>query len=128
MRYLLDTHTLLWFITDDSRLPRVLRNEIIDVNTTCVVSIVSLWEMGIKYSLNKLQLTKNLKDIFAIIDQSSLSTSPILVSHILQLNSLPLHHRDPFDRLLIAQAQVENLTILTKDAAFGSYDVSVRWG
>jgi PIN domain nuclease of toxin-antitoxin system len=128
MRYLLDTHALLWFITDDSRLQKVLHDEIRNINTHFVVSIVSLREIGIKHSINKLQLTKELGYIFSIIEKSSLNTSPISVSHILQLSSLPLYHRDPFDRLLIAQAQVENLTILTRDAAFAAHDVILKWG
>ena len=127
MSYLLDTHTLLWFITNDPRLPKPLCDEIRNIQIICIVSVVSLCEIGIKYSLKKLHLKKELSDMFSIIHDSHINAPPISTTHILQAGSLPFHHRYPFDRLLIAQAQVEGLTILTRDSSFGFYDVNTKW-
>jgi PIN domain nuclease of toxin-antitoxin system len=127
MSYLLDTHSLLWFITYDKKLPQGVIDKIRDTNTHCQASIVSLWEMGIKNSLGKLHLEKSLKDIFVIIEKSGLTTLSLLPEHILYRNSLPFHHRDAFDRIIIAQAMAEELTIITKDQAFSAYDVKLFW-
>jgi PIN domain nuclease of toxin-antitoxin system len=93
----------------------------------CLVSIASLWEMGIKYSLGKLELRADLKKIFELIDQSGIALLPLNPAHILTSTNLEFHHRDPFDRIIIAQAKSEGLTVLTKDTAFKEYDVNIMW-
>lgn len=126
MRLLLDTHTLIWFFTDSTNLSESLKSFIESKENESYVSIASLWEIGIKYSLKKLSLKTNLSEFFVTVESSSVRSLPLTSTHILQLSSLPLHHRDPFDRLIIAQAMVENLTIVTKDKLFSSYDVNLK--
>jgi PIN domain nuclease of toxin-antitoxin system len=127
MNYLLDTHTLIWFIIDDPTLPLSVKRQIEDTDNKCFCSIASIWEIGIKNSIGKLDLKFNLIEIIKITESSLIELLPIGVSHILENSNLPLHHRDPFDRLLIAQAQNENLTIITKDNAFSLYEVKTFW-
>lgn len=124
---LLDTHSLLWYITDDDHLPQSRKDEIDDENILCFVSIASFWEIAIKQSLNKLSINSNLDVILNQIQSTSIIFLPIKTDHIKQVVNLPFHHRDPFDRLIIAQAKAENLTIITKDDAFSVYDVKIKW-
>ena len=102
MNLLLDTHTTIWFITEDKILPINVKTLIEDITNTCFVSIASLWEMGIKHSLGKLDLKVDFMRIFELIDQSGLTILPITTNHILTNTTLEFHHRDPFDRLIIA--------------------------
>ena len=127
MNLLLDTHTTIWFITEDETLPVHLKELIEDGANTCFVSVASLWEMGIKYSLGKLDLTVDLKRIFELINQSGLTILPITTNHILTNTTLEFHHRDPFDRLIIAQAKSEGLTIASRDGRFKEYNVELIW-
>jgi PIN domain nuclease of toxin-antitoxin system len=127
MNYLLDTHTLIWFIVDDPTLPLAVKRQIEDTDNRCFFSIASIWEIGIKHSNGKLDLKFNLEEIIKITESSLIELLPISVNHILKNSSLPFNHRDPFDRLLIAQAQIENLTIITKDTLFSSYDIKTLW-
>lgn len=125
MELLLDTHVLIWFITNDKKLQTNFKKLIENKENKCFVSIVSYWEMSIKYALARLELGVDLKRIFEIIDETGLDPLPISVKHIIFNSRLEFHHRDPFDRLLIAQAQAEQLTILTKDEHFAKYDVKI---
>jgi PIN domain nuclease of toxin-antitoxin system len=127
MNYLLDTHTLIWFIIDDPILPLLVKRQIEDTDNKCFCSVASIWEIGIKHSIGKLDLKFNLVEIIKITESSLIELLPIDTSHIVENSNLPLHHRDPFDRLLIAQAQVENLTIITKDTLFSTYGVKTFW-
>ncbi len=127
MNLLLDTHTAIWFITEDKTLPTNVKALIEDATNTCFVSIASLWEMGIKYSLGKLDLKADLKRIFELIDQSGLTILPITANHILTNTTLDFHHRDPFDRLIIAQARSEGLTVMSKDGVFKDYNIDLIW-
>ena len=127
MNYLLDTHTVLWFITDDNKLPQKAKELIQNLDNICFVSIASFWEIAIKYALGKLQLTVDLEEIFTIIEDSNLETLPITKKHILRSSKLSFHHRDPFDRLIIAQADHEKLTIITKDKQFLNYEIKTEW-
>lgn len=127
MNYLLDTHTLIWAITDNKKSLGSVREEIKNLNNECLVSIASCWEIGIKLSLKKLELNSSLNQIFETITLSAFKILPIAPDHIIQVSKLQLHHRDPFDRLIIAQAMVENLTIITKDREFSQYDVNIKW-
>lgn len=127
MNLLLDTHTLVWFFTRNPNLSESLRMEIKNEDNQSHVSIASLWELGVKYTLNKIELKKDLSDFFNDVSSSDLKIQPVTPNHILQLASLPFHHRDPFDRLIIAQAMTEDFAIITKDKEFLAYDVNVIW-
>ena len=121
--YLLDTHTLLWFLDGDSKLSRGARDAI-TTSRHRYVSIASLWEITIKSSLGNMRPLPPRFDGF--LTTRSFTLLPITMPHLLRLQTLPHHHRDPFDRMLIAQAQAERLTILTADRAILQYDVATR--
>jgi PIN domain nuclease of toxin-antitoxin system len=127
MNLLIDTHAVIWFITEDDQLPINVKELIEDATNICFVSIASLWEMGIKYSLGKLDLKVDLKKIFELIDQSGLTILPITATHILANTALDFHHRDPFDRLIIAQAKSEGLKLISKDGEFKGYNINLIW-
>ncbi|MGA9348937.1 MAG: type II toxin-antitoxin system VapC family toxin [Anaerolineae bacterium] len=128
MKVLLDTHSFLWWITDSPRLSAWAREVIRDSNNELFFSAASGWEIAIKAQLGRLQLPDNLEQF--IKDQLSLNTIlalPIQLHHALHVHTLPQHHRDPFDRMLVAQSQVENLPILTADSQIAQYDVETIW-
>ena len=127
MNFLIDTHVLIWFITDNTNLPQEIKAQIENTDNKCYCSIASIWEMAIKHSIGKLELNLDLREIIKITESSLIEILPVTIEHILQTSILPFHHRDPFDRLLIAQAQTENLTLVTKDAAFSAYGVKITW-
>lgn len=127
MNLLLDTHAVIWYITKDRRLPNNLKQLIDDTDNACCVSIVSLWEMGIKYSLGKLDLNVDLRKIFVLIDESGLDLLPVTGIHILTNTTLDFHHRDPFDRLIIAQAKSEDFILVSKDEMFQNYKIKLLW-
>ncbi len=125
MRLILDTHILIWFL-GGSRLLSKSRRQIIGATQNDIfVSIASLWEMAIKIRLGKLSLTKPFADVIKQISVEDIEILAITPEHTLQVSTLPFHHRDPFDRLVIAQAQVENLAIMTDDADFASYGAKI---
>jgi PIN domain nuclease of toxin-antitoxin system len=121
MRLLLDTHTLIWW--DDDQLPRRVTATIQSADVV-FVSAVTAWEIAIKSALGKLEARGTVEKVVADYGFSSL---PISVRHADAVRTLAPHHRDPFDRMLIAQAQSEDLAIVTRDPVFGLYDVSLRW-
>jgi PIN domain nuclease of toxin-antitoxin system len=127
MNILLDTHTAIWFITDDQKLPGNCREEISNPGNSCFVSIASLWEMGIKYSIGKLILHTELDKIFEIFFETGFVLLPIKPEHVLVNSNLDFHHRDPFDRIIIAQAISEEFTIFSGDDSFEKYDVKLKW-
>ncbi|TKB95917.1 type II toxin-antitoxin system VapC family toxin [Pedobacter cryophilus] len=127
MDVLIDTHAVIWFITNDSKLPKKAKIIIEDINNNCYVSIASFWEIAIKNSLNRLELNESLEKVFEIIESSGLSILPITTSHILQLSRLEFHHQDPFDRIIIAQGINFNLAILSKDQHFSKYNINLIW-
>ncbi len=127
MNLLLDTHAVIWFITDDSRLPRRTKTLLEDSGNNCFISIATLWEIAIKNSLGRLELNAELKEIFSIINNTGFELLPITESHILANASLPYHHHDPFDRIIIAQSIEENLYVVTKDDKFVSYTTAIAW-
>ena len=122
MRLLLDTHVLLWALTDDPSLSAAARAAIVDGRNRVVVSAVSAWEITIKRSLGKLRAPADLAKEVAAHRFTPLAVS---LEHALAVGALPDLHRDPFDRLLVAQAGVEGLTIVTRDRAIARYDVDV---
>ena len=123
---LLDTHTFLWFVNDTSRLPMRVNNAIEDAEDV-YISIASFWEMTIKSSLGKLDLPASISQMMEDCSKMDLSLLPIKSGHLEKLQSLPWIHRDPFDRLLVAQAQDEKLTLVTADGNIARYDVSTFW-
>ncbi|WP_145857370.1 type II toxin-antitoxin system VapC family toxin [Pedobacter suwonensis] len=127
MQFLLDTHTFIWFINGDSSLPNELIDEIKNLKNQCFISIASIWEIAIKCKLNKLSLNADFDRILDFLDQNQIEILPISFDHIVKLNELDFHHRDPFDRILIAQGISEDLTILTKDQNFSFYKIKIRW-
>lgn len=128
MQYLLDTHTFLWFLEGDNQLSDKVKNEITDVKNTCFISIASLWEIAIKSSLGKLNLKFPFDNLTSYLSANDIEIIPITFDHIQALRNLEFQHRDPFDRLIIAQAIKENLIILTQDSNFFKYSVKIVWG
>jgi PIN domain nuclease of toxin-antitoxin system len=125
--YLLDTHTLIWYAGDDPRLPPSIAALIADPTARIVVSRVSLWEITIKESLGKLLLPLPYAQWMRSILDYDFQILGISDEHLQCLHGLPYHHRDPFDRLLIAQALTESLTLVSRDAKFASYSVAQTW-
>lgn len=123
---LLDTHALLWFLSDDANLPPKIKQEI-EIAESAFTSIVSLWEIGIKLSINKLSLEFEFSELPTILEQLEISVLPLTFNDIQRYISLPLHHRDPFDRMLIAQAIEKSLQITSADAAFDAYPIQRIW-
>ena len=127
MNLLLDTHTVVWYITGDSRLPLSLRKKIEDSSNNCFVSMASLWEMAIKSTIGKLELQEDLGMIVRIIKRSGIALLPVKIKHVLSISGLPLHHNDPFDRMIISQCQAEKLTMVSCDKQFQLYDIPLVW-
>ena len=127
MNVLVDTHAVIWSITNNNRLYGKPRKIIEETTNNCIVSIASLWEMGIKSSIGKLKLKNNLQHTFNIIEETGFLILPINPEHIAVNAQLKFHHRDPFDRIIIAQAIHEVLTIISKDRHFQQYDVELIW-
>ena len=128
MKYLLDTHTLLWFLKGDKKLSDKARRLIDSPRNSKFLSIVSLWEIAIKVSLGKLVLNKPFEKLFPEqLHFNRIEILDITVDSLIKLTTLPFHHRDPFDRLIIAQALVEDLPIIGTDAAFDAYGISREW-
>lgn len=120
MSFLLDTHILLWFLENDSRLSEIVREVITNPKNLVFVSSVSAWEISIKQSVGKLIAPSNLEEALQFSQFEVLSMT---LAHEIKVADLPMHHKAPFDRMLIAQALVEGLTIITVDEKFKFYDV-----
>ncbi len=128
MRLLLDTHTLLWWLNDDRRLPVKARKLIALCSNAVVVSAASAWEIAAKVRLGKLDLAAELAADFSnVLAQEGFESLPISVDHALRSGLLPGPHKDPFDRMLIAQAQAEGVPILSSDVVFDGYGVRRLW-
>lgn len=119
-RLLLDTHAFLWWLADDPQLGSKARDSVADGRNAVYVSAASVWEISIKRQLGKLTVPDDLE---RIIDEEGFLALPIAAFHAEQAGNLPLHHRDPFDRMLIAQAQAEGLTLVSADSAFTAYGI-----
>ena len=126
MKLILDTHTFLWFVNDNPKLSDRLKDLIEDTSNVSYLSVASLWEMSIKFNLGKLTLDPNFEEF---VDREVITTSiqllNIKLSHLRVNATLPFHHRDPFDRLIIAQSMAENIPIVTVDSAFDKYEVTL---
>lgn len=127
MNLLLDTHAFIWFINGDEALPDKLKVAIQNLDNRCFLSIASLWEMAIKVSLGKLELKADFKQIAEFMEVNEIEVLPITFVHLQMLLKLDFHHRDPFDRIIIAQGAAEELTVLSKDESFSKYDIMLLW-
>jgi PIN domain nuclease of toxin-antitoxin system len=128
MRVLLDTHALLWFVLGDPELSPQATSCILETANTKLVSPASYWEIAIKISLGKYALTEPYVDFMRrAVDDNGFEILHISYRHTAALIELPIHHRDPFDRLLIAQAMVEGIPILSGDPSFKAYSVTRLW-
>ena len=128
MKYLLNTHTVLWFLKGDKKFSDKARRLIDSPRNSKFLSIVSLWEIAVKVSLGKLVLDKSFERLFPEqLYFNRIEVLDITVDSLIKLTTLPFHHRDPFGRLIIAQALVEELPIIGTDAAFDAYGISREW-
>src|SRR5437588_7673414 len=127
MKLLLDTHTLIWWDSDPSQLSAVALAALRDPANEVWISTVSVWEIIIKAQLNKLSLRLPLADIVAQQQANGLSILDVKLQHVLAVERLPAVHKDPFDRLLVAQANVEGAMLVTADGIFANYPVRVLW-
>ena len=128
MRLLADTHALLWFLQGDRRLSKVAARAIESAENTVYVSAASVWEMAIKSSLGKLKVPYSLDtDLPRILRENNFTPLPVTLEHAAGVQGLPFHHRDPFDRLLIAQGRMERLDIISSDPVFKVYGLPVVW-
>ncbi|MGB9885969.1 MAG: type II toxin-antitoxin system VapC family toxin [Moorellales bacterium] len=128
MKALLDTHVFLWWITDDSRLSGRAREIIGSGENTLYLSAASAWEIAIKAGLGRLSLPDDLESFIPEqLAENGILPLPVRLSHALRVHALPAYHRDPFDRLLVAQAQVENLPLISGDPVIARYPVEVLW-
>lgn len=127
MDILLDTHTFIWFFNGDDKLSSKAKKLIEDSKFNKFVSIVSLWEIAIKIGLGKLTFDGNTSEIADLILKNGFQILPISVDHIVTYETLELIHRDPFDRILVAQAIIEKMTIITKDENIQKYSAKTNW-
>ncbi len=127
MRFLLDTHCWLWLQTESDKFSEEVRTALGDPANEIILSAVSSWEIAIKYARGKLPLPEPpSRYVPSRMATSGTSSMPIHHSHTLRVAELPLHHRDPFDRLLVAQAQIERLTLVSADPQLTQYDIDLR--
>lgn len=126
MKLLLDTHIFIWWADEPERLSPVALSALEDEANELVLSVASVWEMQIKTQLGKLKLRLPLSKLLTVQQETNdLTVSPVTLTHVLALDALPSHHKDPFDRLLIAQSIEEKLTIVTADSQFSAYSVKL---
>lgn len=122
MRILLDTHIMLWFLNDDPKLAPKIQEEIEECNQV-FVSIISLWEVAIKLNIGKLKLGLDFRDLSKALDDSNITILNVIVSDFYTYINLPLHHKDPFDHILISQAINRSLILVSQDSVFNQYPV-----
>ena len=128
MRLIIDTQVLIWWTNDVSNISPRVQNIIFDLDNELWLSLASVWEIQIKISLGKLDLPRSLPDIITTqMAENQVKILPIELSHIYALDQLPLYHRDPFDRLIIAQSLAEKMPIASIDKAFDAYSVERIW-
>ena len=128
MRLLLDTHVLIWFTEGASEISHPARRALEAAGNTVYYSCVNIWEIAIKLSLQKVTMSLNLEHEFPdFLSTNDVLELPIQYAHVARVAYLPLHHRDPFDRLLIAQAEIEGMTLVSKDAELDAYGIRRLW-
>jgi PIN domain nuclease of toxin-antitoxin system len=122
VRFLLDTHVLIWALDGSKKLPAKARDLLLDATHEHYVSTASVWELVIKVAQGKLLLGRDLDELESGIEAAGFKLLPVHIRHVIAVASLPNHHRDPFDQLLIAQCRVETLRLLTADTQLSSYE------
>ena len=128
MNILLDTHGFLWFINGDTQLPRTVQKTIAEPDTTVYLSIASVWEIAIKLSVGKLKLDVSFDALKEEVLLNGFEILPIEFQHLQALLNLDFYHRDPFDRIIIAQAISEGMTLISKDSHFSNYkELKLLW-
>lgn len=128
MKVLIDTHVFIWWTSDQIKLSPYVYDLLTDPNTEAILSIASIWEMQIKSSLGKLTFKTALPELVEDeVKRNLIKLLPINLTHIYALSNLPNHHRDPFDRLLIAQSMNEKLALVSIDEKFNSYNIERLW-
>ena len=128
MKVLLDTHAFLWLITDDERLSEKAQKTFLNTDNRVFFSTASLWEICIKKSLGKISLESEwIQTIQKEMEINAIQWLPIEMPHCVRVSELPFHHRDPFDRMLIAQALVEDMQLLSRDRLLSAYKIKRIW-
>ena len=128
MKVLLDTHVLLWWLFDDPALSQPARDAIRDPGNSVLVSAASAWEISMKHRLGKLpEAGEAVGNLPALLRSARMEALPVTVEHALAAGALPGPHRDPFDRMLIAQSRLEDLPVVTADPVFGLYSARTVW-
>ncbi|MBM4176371.1 MAG: type II toxin-antitoxin system VapC family toxin [Ignavibacteria bacterium] len=128
MKYLLDTHTFLWFVGGIEKISLKVTELIINSNNQKFISIASIWELSIKISLKKIEIEESLIDfVKSECEKNGFDLLNINLDHLNRLCNLPFHHKDPFDRLIISQALTENIPIISSDEVFEKYKVKMIW-
>ena len=128
MRALLDTNSFLWFISGSDKLSGQARNFMSELNNQLALSVSGLWEIAIKISLGRLELARPFEQFMQEqLRENAIEVLPIEIRHLTKLIQLPFHHRDPFDRLLIAQAIAEGIPVISADTVFKDYGIEVIW-
>lgn len=127
MRYLLDTQILIWLFIDPQKIPTKVMQILKNMDNDIFVSNASIWEIAIKTSIRKLILPFELKNIVKEISEMSIIILDITSEHLIKVADLPFHHKDPFDRLIISQALLENIPLISADINFKQYDVNLIW-
>lgn len=126
--YLLDTHAFLWFVADDPRLSTTAREVMENSESELLLSMASAWEIAIKLSLGRLELGAAFGAFMAEhLERNAIKVLPIRVDHVERVVNLPFHHRDPFDRLIVAQALVDGVSVIGTDRLFDAYGVGRVW-
>ncbi len=121
MQYLIDTHVFLWFVGNAKELSAAAKKLIEDGNNEVFISIASLWEISIKTALGKLAIKGNYESVIDDVTDNSIQILPINFAHTVEQNRLSFHHRDPFDRIIVSQAIVEKMNLISADAIFDDY-------
>lgn len=128
IRALLDTHVFVWFIGGEERLSRAARELLQDRENEILISVASLWEIAIKHSLGKLDLERPFAELIPEqLDRQGITILPLELAHLTEVDRLPFHHRDPFDRVIAAQALSERIPVISVDAALDPYGVTRIW-
>lgn len=131
MRLLIDTHIFLWFVNNPKELDSAIRKTIEDRNNSILVSIASIWELSIKTARGKLEIDGGFERVEYDLNINSFGILPITFRHTLRQNQLPFHHKDPFDRMIAAQALVEGIDVVSSDGVFDLYfensEVKRKW-
>ncbi|MCL2181783.1 MAG: type II toxin-antitoxin system VapC family toxin [Treponema sp.] len=126
-RFLLDTHTAIWFFNGNDSLSEIAKKTIIDTSNIKYLSIASAWELAIKIGIGKLEFKGGVEGFIRLAENNGFIVLPIKTDHLCALDTLPMIHRDPFDRLLVATALAERMTLITVDDNIAQYDVSQVW-